>query len=98
MPAGTEWLSRSERRRTAAESLARAELALYFATMKPADDESNARAGSGGAPQKEEGSAGLAPPLGDMSAAHLRRYGHQLVDWIGDYFERVERLPVLARA
>ena len=59
--------------------------------MKHAEDEANARAGG-------EDLDGLAPPLGDMSAADFRRYGHQLVDWIGDYFERVEQLPVLSRA
>ncbi|MEO8434273.1 MAG: pyridoxal-dependent decarboxylase [Pyrinomonadaceae bacterium] len=34
---------------------------------------------------------------GDMSAEEFRRYGHQLVDWIGDYFENIEKLPVLAQ-
>lgn len=38
-----------------------------------------------------------APPLGDMSAEEFRRHGHRLVEWIADYFERVERLPVLAQ-
>ena len=27
----------------------------------------------------------------------FRRHGHALVDWIADYFEHVERYPVLAR-
>jgi aromatic-L-amino-acid decarboxylase len=43
------------------------------------------------------GAGGFAPPLGDMSADEFRRYGHNLVDWIAGYFERVERLPVLAQ-
>src|SRR5205809_596544 len=38
-----------------------------------------------------------APPLGDMSKDDFRRFGHELVDWISDYFEHVEDLPVLAQ-
>jgi aromatic-L-amino-acid/L-tryptophan decarboxylase len=41
--------------------------------------------------------SGLAPPLGDMSAEEFRRHGHQLVEWIADYFGRIEELPVLAQ-
>jgi aromatic-L-amino-acid/L-tryptophan decarboxylase len=37
------------------------------------------------------------PTLGDMSAEEFRRYGHQIVDWISDYFENIEKLPVLAQ-
>src|SRR5215216_5012701 len=40
---------------------------------------------------------GLAPPLGDMSVADFRRYGHQLVDWIGDYYAHLAERPVLAQ-
>ncbi len=37
----------------------------------------------------------------DAAARHMtpdefRRHGHAVVDWIADYFERVESLPVLA--
>ncbi len=39
----------------------------------------------------------IAPQLGDMSAQEFRRFGHELVDWISDYFERIEALPVLAQ-
>lgn len=35
--------------------------------------------------------------LGDMSAEDFRRYGHEIVDWIANYFERIEDLPVLAQ-
>ena len=35
--------------------------------------------------------------LGDMPADEFRRYGHEIVDWIADYFERIEGLPVLAQ-
>ncbi|MFN2576671.1 MAG: aspartate aminotransferase family protein [Pyrinomonadaceae bacterium] len=42
-------------------------------------------------------SIGSAPPLGDMSAEEFRRYGHQLIDWIANYFENIEDLPVLAQ-
>src|SRR5436190_3883221 len=39
----------------------------------------------------------LAPSLGDMTADEFRRHGHELIDWIADYLERVEDLPVLAQ-
>ena len=38
-----------------------------------------------------------APELGDMSAQEFRRFGHELIDWIAEYFERIEELPVLAQ-
>ena len=34
-------------------------------------------------------------PLGDMPPEQFRKYGHQLVDWVADYLENVERYPVL---
>src|SRR5437660_9633635 len=34
---------------------------------------------------------------GDMSTEESRRFGHEIVDWIADYFERIEELPVLAQ-
>src|SRR2546422_6073603 len=34
---------------------------------------------------------------GDMPAEEFRRFGHQIIDWIADYFERIEELPVLAQ-
>ena len=37
------------------------------------------------------------PSLGDMSAEEFRRYGHELIDWIANYFEHIEELPVLAQ-
>ena len=40
---------------------------------------------------------GYAPPTGDMNAEEFRRFGHELIDWIGDYFERIEELPVLSQ-
>ena len=40
---------------------------------------------------------GIAPATGDMQAEDFRRFGHELVDWISDYFERIEDLPVLAQ-
>src|SRR5437868_7763749 len=39
----------------------------------------------------------LSPPLGDMDVAEFRRHGHELIDWIADYFERIDDLPVLAQ-
>jgi aromatic-L-amino-acid decarboxylase len=38
-----------------------------------------------------------APQTGDMSAAEFRRHGHELIDWIADYFDRIEELPVLSQ-
>ena len=38
-----------------------------------------------------------APPLGDMSPDEFRRFGHELIDWIAEYFERIEQLPVLSQ-
>jgi len=40
---------------------------------------------------------GLAPELGDMTSDQFRRFGHELIDWIADYFENIEQLPVLAQ-
>lgn len=40
---------------------------------------------------------GYAPQAGDMNAAEFRRFGHELIDWIADYFERIEDLPVLSQ-
>jgi aromatic-L-amino-acid decarboxylase len=37
------------------------------------------------------------PQTGDMPAEDFRRFGHEIVDWIADYFERIETLPVLAQ-
>jgi aromatic-L-amino-acid decarboxylase len=38
----------------------------------------------------------LAGP-GHMSSAEFRAYGRQVIDWIADYYERIESLPVAAR-
>ncbi len=35
--------------------------------------------------------------LGDMPGEDFRRYGHELVDWIANYFERIEEFPVLSQ-
>jgi aromatic-L-amino-acid decarboxylase len=35
--------------------------------------------------------------VGDMSADDIRRYGHQVVDWIADYLAHPERYPVLSQ-
>jgi aromatic-L-amino-acid/L-tryptophan decarboxylase len=40
---------------------------------------------------------GIAPPNGDMSKEDFRRFGHELIDWISDYFDNIEDLPVLSR-
>jgi aromatic-L-amino-acid decarboxylase len=33
-----------------------------------------------------------------MDAQDFRRYGYQLIDWVADYRERMERLPVMSQA
>jgi aromatic-L-amino-acid decarboxylase len=38
----------------------------------------------------------LAPALGDMSKEDFRRLGHDLIDWIADYFHDIDQRPVLA--
>lgn len=35
--------------------------------------------------------------LGDMPGEDFRRYGHEMVDWIANYFERIEEFPVLSQ-
>src|SRR5262244_1787846 len=35
--------------------------------------------------------------LGDMPTEEFRRHGHELIDWIADYFDHIEDLPVLAQ-
>src|SRR5947208_1745962 len=39
----------------------------------------------------------VAPVLGDMDKEEFRRFGHELIDWIADYFEQIEDRPVLAQ-
>ena len=35
---------------------------------------------------------------GDMPADEFRKYGYEIVDWIANYFEHIDELPVLSRA
>ena len=35
----------------------------------------------------------LAPELGDMNKEDFRRLGHELIDWIAEYFEKIDELP-----
>ena len=35
--------------------------------------------------------------LGDMPPDDFRRYGYEVIDWIANYFEHIEELPVLAQ-
>ena len=37
-----------------------------------------------------------APTFGDMDKEEFRRFGHELIDWIAEYFDRVEEFPVLS--
>src|SRR5215210_2958842 len=47
--------------------------------------------------ENEKALEGGAPELGDMSAADFRRFGHEVIDRVADYLERVQDLPVLAQ-
>jgi aromatic-L-amino-acid decarboxylase len=47
--------------------------------------------------KQEDTQGGFAPPDGDMNAEDFRRFGHQVIDWISDYFEHMEERPVLAQ-
>jgi aromatic-L-amino-acid decarboxylase len=38
-----------------------------------------------------------APQTGDMNADEFRRFGHELIDWIAEYFDHIEDLPVLSQ-
>jgi aromatic-L-amino-acid/L-tryptophan decarboxylase len=38
-----------------------------------------------------------ASTLGDMDSAAFRREGHRIIDWIADYFDRIEERPVLSQ-
>jgi aromatic-L-amino-acid/L-tryptophan decarboxylase len=60
---------------------------------------SNAEHKAGGDSTPKAGGDGdrHAPLTGDMSAEEFRRHGHQLIDWISNYFERIEQLPVLSQ-
>lgn len=46
---------------------------------------------------ESEPEAQIESTLGDMSAEEFRRFGHEIVDWIANYFEHIEDLPVLAQ-
>jgi aromatic-L-amino-acid/L-tryptophan decarboxylase len=35
--------------------------------------------------------------VGDMDKEEFRRFGHELVDWIAEYFDHIEELPVLSK-
>ncbi|HEX9425216.1 MAG TPA: pyridoxal-dependent decarboxylase [Pyrinomonadaceae bacterium] len=39
----------------------------------------------------------LSSGLGDMSKEEFRRFGHELIDWVAEYLEHIEDLPVLAQ-
>src|ERR1700755_1508842 len=56
--------------------------------------EENREGGERGTAQTSNGHA---PEAGDMSAEEFRRYGHEVVDFIAEYFSHPERHPVLAQ-
>ena len=38
-----------------------------------------------------------APITGDMPSDEFRKHGYQIVDWIADYFDEIEKYPVLSQ-
>lgn len=44
-----------------------------------------------------EGLSKASPKLGDMPSDEFRKHGHELIDWIADYLDHVEDLPVMAQ-
>jgi aromatic-L-amino-acid/L-tryptophan decarboxylase len=47
--------------------------------------------------REEESREGFAPELGDMDAEEFRRFGHEVIDWVGNYLEQVGKRPVLSQ-
>ena len=47
--------------------------------------------------REEERGEGFAPALGDMNAEEFRRFGHEVIEWIGNYLEHVGERPVLSQ-
>ncbi len=47
--------------------------------------------------QSEDKSNVFAPPAGDMGEDAFRRFGREIIDWIGRYFAHIEERPVLAQ-
>ena len=47
--------------------------------------------------EAEDKERGFAPVSGDMSADDFRRFGHEIIDWIANYLEQMEQLPVLSQ-
>lgn len=41
--------------------------------------------------------ADISSRLGDMPVEEFRRHGHELIEWIADYFDRIEEFPVLSQ-
>lgn len=49
------------------------------------------------AEEKNVAKEGFAPNTGDMPKEDFRRFGYEIIDWIAEYFERMETLPVLSK-
>ena len=47
--------------------------------------------------QNDVSSRKTAANSGDMPAEDFRRFGHEIIDWIADYLENIENLPVLSQ-
>ncbi|HEY6186956.1 MAG TPA: aminotransferase class I/II-fold pyridoxal phosphate-dependent enzyme [Pyrinomonadaceae bacterium] len=47
--------------------------------------------------ETEDQMRGFAPPSGDMGQDDFRRYGGEIIDWIGRYLAHIEERPVLAQ-
>jgi aromatic-L-amino-acid decarboxylase len=47
--------------------------------------------------EKEEDFRGFAPESGDMEALEFRRFGYEVINWVGNYLEHVGERPVLSQ-
>ena len=45
----------------------------------------------------KSGKDNISKNTGDMPVEEFRKYGHQLIDWIADYFKNIESYPVLPK-
>ncbi|HEX8142391.1 MAG TPA: pyridoxal-dependent decarboxylase [Pyrinomonadaceae bacterium] len=47
--------------------------------------------------EAKDKTSGFAPHTGDMGEEDFRRYGREVIEWVGRYLEKIEERPVLAQ-
>ncbi len=47
--------------------------------------------------REEERREDFAPEIGDMGTREFRRFGYEVIDWVGNYLEHVSERPVLSQ-